>query len=347
MKRNRLINTGFMIALLVILVIGYGLGFFITKRYRSLDEFDNIMSEDTAQIARNTIRGNIFATKYVLPVSYAYFPYIDNHPDFIRYPFIIFLYSVLFFLGPDSPATIKLFNGFLFLLNGILIYIIALNLLERSQIELSKGKKNWIAAFTSVLSSFLVERYFQYTISDAYEIPTITISLFLIITLIVLKSPAWAGFAQAILYMSRPNMVVFLPFIWIYLIWEKKSIKDRLLITALFFGSFFITLSPILVRNMMITGKLLFSLQQSIELLKDVTASHRELYMNFSIPSSIFPLTRPFISALFAKFKIEFVKPFTYLLKAEYLIGLFGILPFMIKFKKENKFKTKHNTKRF
>lgn len=336
MKLKKQVSSGILIALLIVLLIGYGLAFIMTKRYSTLDTFDNIMSEDIAQIARNTIRGNFFVTKYILPVGYAHFPYTENHPDYIRYPFIILLYSFLFLVAPDSPATIKLFNGFLFLLNGFLIFCIAFSLLERnSDIKLSKDKKNWIAAFTAILASFAVENYFRYSLSDAYEVPTTTILLFLIISSSILKSPAWAGFAQAILYMCRPNMVVFLPFVWVYLILEKKSHKERLLTTTLFLGSFILTMTPLLIRNILVTGKLLFSLQQTIELLKDTVASHNDLYMNFSIPPSIFPITRTFLHQLFSKFKIEIIKPFMFSLKAEYLISWAGIFLFMRKFKRD------------
>ena len=94
------INWNIFIAMILILLAGYLTAFALTKRATALTTFDNIMSEDTAQIARNTVNGNFFTTKYVTPASYAYFPYLENHPDYIRYPFIILLYAFLFLFAP-------------------------------------------------------------------------------------------------------------------------------------------------------------------------------------------------------------------------------------------------------
>jgi chromate transport protein ChrA len=227
------------------------------------------MSEDTAQIARNTISGDFFATKYITPASYAYFPHIINHPDYIRYPFIILIDSVLFLIGPKSAATIKIFNGFLFLVNGILVFFIALNLLERKKdCKLSLDVKNWLAAVTAILASLLIDNYLQYTLSDAYEIPTITVLLLLILTVITIQSPALSGALQAILYLCRPNMIVFAPFIWIYQISEEKNIRKRLRVTLFFAGTFILILTPFIIRNFILTGKLMFSYQQLFELYK-------------------------------------------------------------------------------
>lgn len=324
--------------MLLILLAGYLTAFMLTNRVNALTTFDNIMSEDTAQIARNTINGNFFATKYVTPASYAYFPYLENHPDYIRYPFIILLYSFLFLFAPQSAATIKIFNGFLFLVNGMLIFLIALNLLARKKDSALSHQANcWMAALTAIFTSFIIEDYFRYALSDAYEIPTITVLLLLILVIAQDRPPALAGVIQAILYLCRPNMIVFAPFICIYLTMGKKTIKEKLRVALIFSGAFFLILVPFLVRNMILTGKILFSYQQLFELYKNATAGHNDLYNNFSIAQPLFPITRTLLSSLYHKFLGEVVKPFTFASQTEYWLGWIGIPFFFLRFKNERR----------
>ena len=89
-------------ALLLILGICYLIGMKATDSFQTIQYFDSALVMDTAQVARNTIRGDFFITKYILPVSYTYFPTIQNHPDFIRYPLPILLDSLLFLLSPPT-----------------------------------------------------------------------------------------------------------------------------------------------------------------------------------------------------------------------------------------------------
>ena len=332
------INWKIFIAMILILLAGYLTAFALTKRATALTTFDNIMSEDTAQIARNTVNGNFFTTKYVTPASYAYFPYLENHPDYIRYPFIILLYAFLFLFAPQSAATIKIFNGFLFLINGMLIFLIALNLLARKKdSDIPHQIRNWLAALAAIFVSFIIEDYFRYALSDAYEIPTITVLLLLILVVSHGKAPALAGALQAVLYLCRPNMVVFASFIWIYLAIGKETFKEKLRVTLIFSGAFVFILAPFLVRNMILTGKVMFSYQQLFELYKNATADHNELYNNFSIAQPLFPITRALLSSLYHKFLEEVVKPFIFASQPEYWLGWIGIPFFFLRFKNERR----------
>ena len=340
MKQKKHFQLIFLITLLFFLIAGYWSAFDQTGRIKVIDTFDNIMSQDTAQIARNTIQGNPFTTKYILPVGYAYFAQIENHPDFIRYPFIVLLYTALFIVAPISAATIKLFNGILFIINGVLLFLIALEILDRNNpLNLSKSTQNFIATLSAIFTSFMLEDYLRYSLSDAYEIPTITILLLLVIAIYLLRSPAWAGVFQGLLYLSRPNMIVFAPFVYLYILsLERISVKRLLKVSLGFGGMFLLILAPFILRSLNLTGNPLFSLQQSIELVKGTVYDHRSLYNRFAIPDSIFPLTRPFLKELLLKFLTEIVKPIYYAMKLEYLLGLLGGFFFFFFYKKERKF---------
>jgi len=340
LKKKKHFQLIFLFTLLFFLIVGYWSAFDQTDRLKVIDTFDNIMSQDTAQIARNTIRGNPFTTKYILPVGYAYFPQIENHPDFIRYPFIVMLYAALFIVAPLTAATIKIFNGILFIVNGVLLFLIALEILDRNNpLKLSGSMKNVIAVLSAIFNSFILEDYLRYSLSDAYEIPTISILLLLVIAMYLLRSPTWAGVFQALLYLSRPNMIVFAPFVYLYILsLERISVKRFLKVSLGFGGMFLLILTPFIIRSLMLTGNIFFSLQQSIELIKGTAVDHRSLYNRFAIPESIFPLTRSFLKELLLKFFTEIVKPIQYAMKLEYMLGILGGFFFIFFFKKERKF---------
>jgi hypothetical protein len=340
LEKKKLSHLLFLILLLFFLIAGYWEAFDQTNRFKVLDTFDNIMSEDTAQIARNTIGGNPFITKYILPVGYAYFPQIENHPDFIRYPFIIILYSALFIVAPSTSATIKIFNGILFVINGLFLFRISLEILERNNpFQLPRLLRNITAWLTAIFLSFMLKDYLSYSLSDAYEIPTISVLLLLITAFYIWKSPIWSGVFQGILYLCRPNMIVFAPFVFLYIYSVGPISFKRLLKTSIEFGGMFLLiLSPFIARSMLLSGHVLFSLQQSIELIQGTTVDHRSLYNQFAIPNSIFPLTHDFLKKLLLKFLTEGIKPIQFALKFEYVLGFIGSAFFILFYRKERKF---------
>jgi hypothetical protein len=292
------------------------------------------MSQDAAQIARNTIRGNFLTTKYITPAGYAYFPYLENHPDYIRYPFVVLLYSLLFLVGPQSAATIKIFNGLLFLINGILVFVISFHILERKKdCELSESARNWLSALVAIMISFMLKNYFRYALSDEYEIPTITAMLVLIIALILIKRPFFTGIAQAVVYLCRSNMVVFAPFVWLYQIWGEKTFKERMRITLTYAFAFLLVISPFFVRNYLLTGNFLFNYHQLIELYKGVTGSHSDLFNNFAVVPPLFPIEKTFIINLMERFRSIIKDPFIFAARPQYILGWIGIPFYLVRFK--------------
>ena len=331
------INLYIFITTMLVLITGYLFIFQQTNRASTLDTFDTIMVQDAAQVARNTVNGNFFTTKLIFPVGYAFFSQVENHPDFIRYPFVVLMYSLLFSLFPISSATIKIFNSVCFINNGILVYILALLILNRNKIKLPDLWRNGIAALSAIFTSFIYKYYLVLSFSDSYEIPIISIILLLFIAIVMKGKPFVVGLLQGILYLCHTNLIMLFPFT-LYLVLRDLKSKDRLKASVYFVVAMIITISPFFIRNLIISSKLSFSLQQAIELFVNVEASHSELYRTFSLPPSIFPIDLAFIKSLLLKFKSNIIVPFKYASKSYYLLGWIGIPFFFSQFKKERIF---------
>jgi len=336
MKKLKSINPKILIILIFILIAGYLTAFHLADCIAYIRRFDNLMSQDAAQIARNTIRGHILTTKYITPASYAYFPYLENHPDYIRYPFIILLYALLFLVGPQSAATIKIFNGILFLVNGVMVFVISLHLLERKKDSgLSVSGRNWLSALAAIMVSFILKNYFRYALSDEYEVPTITAMLVLILALTIIKRPFFTGMAQAVVYLCRSNMAVFAPFVWLYQIWGEKTFKERMRITLAYASAFLLVISPFFVRNFLLTGNFLFNYHQLIELYKGVIGTQSDLFNNFTVAPPLFPLEKTFIVNLLERFRSVIKDPFIFAARPQYFPGWIGIPFYLIRFKED------------
>jgi hypothetical protein len=315
---------------------GYLIAFLSTGRMGDINTFDSIMTQDMAQIARNTLRGNILETKYILPVAYARFRTVENHPDYIRYPLPVLIYALLFSVAPDSPAAIKALNGILFVLNTALVYYMALCLFRR--------QNHWIfplhwfqglAALCALGSSLLVLPYFRLALADAHEILTVTVLLIAFIATFIRMNPVLAGVSATLLYLSRSNMAVFAPLMLSFLIVRTDGRKQKVRAAAIFFTSSFLAILPFLLRNMVLAHEPFFSLQQSVELLNGVKGSHEVLYRSFALPPSLLPLSPDQFHALSAKIAHNLKQPILFAMNRSYLPAWGGLLLFAYFFKKE------------
>lgn len=325
-----------LLLVIVVACAAYLVAFQSAGCIRNIDTFDTIMTQDMAQIARNTQSGHILETKYVVPMAYMRFPTIENHPDYIRYPLPILIYALVFSGAPSSPATLKFLNGILFLFNTTLVYYIALYLFRRK--DDWTFPRQWIPALALVCSlgsSVMLLPYLRLVLTDAYEILSVTVLLIAFITTFIRRSPALAGVSAILLYISRSNMIVFAPLMLLFLIVNSKGRKQQVRVTAIFLASGFLVFLPFLLRNLLLTHEPIFSLQQSVELLKGIKGDHSILYRSFAAPPSLLPLSPDQLHALIGKTAQNLKKPILFALKPYYLPAWCGVLLFARFFKKE------------
>lgn len=277
---------------LLILLVTYLYVFVTTDRAQDLSRFDDFKAQDTAQIARNTLRGKFLQTKYITPVGYSFLKRLESHPDYIRYPLSILVYTLLFMVFPTSPGTIKILNGLLFLLNSfILARLLYVILKTRYRDPDHSNRTETIAWMAAVLPSVLIFPYFRFALSDVNEVLVITIVLATMYALVTNRHPLLLGALSSLLYLSRPNLGLLIPFVAGYMLFRTEGKARRVRAIVVFAVVLVILLLPFVIRNVYYTGKPVFSLQQYVELNKDITGSHSTLYRSFSTPG---PITEQF-----------------------------------------------------
>lgn len=317
------------------LLLLYSYAFLITGRAQHLSRFDSIMTQDMAQIARNTIRGQFLITKYITPVGYSYFTRLEEHPDYIRYTLPSLAYTFLFRIFPTTAATIKFFNVFLFFLNGFLLAALFIAIIKTTydvkDYSIGCELVGWT---TAALSSIMIFPYLRIALSDAYEVLTITLVLGIIYELQVSRRSWLLGSLCALLYLCRPNMGLFMPFVAGYLFFQTSGAGRRFRMLGVFAAAAIIILLPFIVRNLYYTGKPVFSLQQTVELNKDIVASHPVLYRSFREPKNIMayiPEKLPLVKQkLFKNLKTGFAFSFRF----SYLPIWLGLPLFFLLYKK-------------
>ncbi len=320
---------------ILILLLFYGYAFHVADRGKDLNRFDSVLVQDTAQVARNTLRGDFLQTKYITPVGYAYMHRLDNHPDYIRYPVPALTYSVLFAVFPDSPVTIKILNAALLLLNAFLMSLIFSAIIRDE--DHSTGHEAAVLLIpwlTAVIASIVTLPYLRLALSDGYEMITATLFLLIILELVTKRRPVPTGLLCSILYLSRPNMGLMVVFAGLFIMQDSKTSLSRLSRLGRFAAAVIIVLVPFFIRNLHYTGKLIFSIQQSVEIAARSIPSHRALYRSFSIPPSIVSdlpdLPRWFVPKLVSNLK----NGFSFALHPAYWPAWLGLPFFIYRFKR-------------
>lgn len=331
----------YLLLLVLIMVACYAICMWNSSAYQCIRIFSTKIVMGTAQVARNTLRGNFFQTKYILPVSYAYFPEIENHPDFFRPVFQVILYTFLFFLTSPSALVIKLFNAFLFVFNGCLIYWLVLKL-KRSEApqddEQISNRDRIVAILTAVCSSVFFVDYLMMALQDYYEL--ITYSLMLVTLHVILeekKNPILLGVLFGLMYLSKPNMAIFAFAFTLYvLIFQTKS-GEWFKIGLLCVLGFFVIQIPFIIRSMAYTGEPFFSIQQKIDIIKGIDLSHNELYRTFDLPSSAKEIILNNLPGFFAQWKSRVLRVITYLFEIDKIVYWIAFPFFIAKFRKNRK----------
>jgi hypothetical protein len=271
------------------------------------------MAKDMGQIAKNTLAGKFLVTSYITPASYSAFPVLEDHPDYIRYPGVILTYAALFYLFGSDPSVIRVFNICLilpiFFFSFLLINSINPTKYNRSK-SLNSTRAEWnlkIVLFAVILSQEIARIIFK----DAYEVYALAIFLGVLYFSFVKRSPIIVGVLMGMLYLVRPNMLVFFPAVLLFLSptidYQRPLLflRSRRVWLAIFI--FGLINAPFVLRNLEKAGTPIFSLQQTIELKKNIIASHEELYRSFR-PSPKLDLEDPGILAAASD---KFIRNFT------------------------------------
>ncbi|MBN1163282.1 MAG: hypothetical protein JXB45_01765 [Candidatus Krumholzibacteriota bacterium] len=331
-------HPGIAYLFLAALLVSNIYAFHLHHRASRFFNFDTVMVQDTAQIARNTSQGHFLITKYITPTSYAYFQTLENHPDYIRYPLPVLTYALLFSVFPDSPATLKVFNLVLFFTNFLILgaFFIALlrSNLERNHPRLHLELIAWASAFFSSITIF---SYFRFGLCDAYDLMGITLLLLIARELFTKSRPWLLGILGALLYLCRANLGLLLPCLAAYLFLGERSAGRRWRSLSTFVSVVLLVLSPFFIRNLYYTGKPFFNLQQMVELNKSITGTHTSLYRNFEVPESITDSFSRKFPLLLKKMRSNFLLGFSFLVHSDFWSAWIGLPLFFWLFAKSRK----------
>ena len=132
-------------------------------------------------------------------------------------------------------------------------------------------------------------------------------------------------------------MGLFLVFAGLFLMLDAKNFTSGLSKLGRFAASALIILLPIIIRNLHYTGKLLFNIQQSVELLARSIPSHYALYRSFSIPPSLASDFSSLPHWLVPKFLINLKNGFYFALHPAYWPAWVGIPIFIHRYKKNRR----------
>lgn len=205
---------------------------------------------DYAGIARNVARGQGFISQYLTPLSLAH--HGVPQPDMWRaplWPLALAGFQLLFGFTDEASA---IGTGFFFIAAAPLVFLLA---------------RQWfgtLVAAGSVLVYTLTPKLLYFSISGMTE-PLAIFLMSLSILAVSAKSLKnnkgdWlAGITLGLFYLARYNALVFLPFFLLYR-WFYR--REGFLPPLRMLAGFTLAASPWLVRNTLIFGNPLFSLQK-------------------------------------------------------------------------------------
>jgi hypothetical protein len=192
-----------------------------------------------------------------------------------------------------------------------------------------------IAIFTAVTASLFVSSYFKMALSDNYEVITYTL-LLIIINVVINKNtkPLFFGVLCGLLYLSKPNLSLFVVVFTIYYL-TPKILTKKWFVSGLFCAlGILIVVSPFIIRSYILTGEPMFALQHKIDNIKGVVLSHDELYMSFSQPPSVISTILNNKTAYFLRWQKRVLSALKNLLRNDNIISWVGLPFFLFYFKK-------------
>ena len=330
----------FLILAIAILTTIYLLQLFLAGGFSTITMFKSLLWIQPK--SQETRKKATFSTKYILPVSYSFFPYVDNHPNFIRYYLPVMVYALLFKVFSPNAAVINILNGVLFVINGALVFLIVQKLLrtQKEALNISSKEIDIIALLTTISSSFLTFTYLRLSLLDNYEVLSYTLILLMVFLALDRQiKPIILGAVGGLLFLSKPSFAFFIFTITFYfLLPDIKNFKRFFLRGLVAVLGFFIIVSPFIIRSIILTGEPLFALQNKVDIIKGIVYSHDQLYKSFSIPPAAKKVISNNIDLFFQRWGIRFVSAIKNLFSIETIAAWIGIPLLIIKVKERRDF---------
>lgn len=221
---------------------------------------------DYASIGRNIERGDGFISSYITPLALANRGGLPQ-PDLWRAPLWPMVLGVFIKVFGSTDQAVAIATGSFFILGAILVYLLGSELFDRP------------VGFLSGLVFVFSAQNLINSVSGMTE----TISVFLMLLAVYLAAASWlqniwgdilAGVALGLFYLARYNALLFVPFFAIFL-WYRRSFyagkrfgeyaaarPSGFRPVATHLAAFAVTVSPWLIRNYLLMGSPLFSLQK-------------------------------------------------------------------------------------
>ncbi|GAB4346811.1 MAG: hypothetical protein Kow0099_28360 [Candidatus Abyssubacteria bacterium] len=212
-------------------------------------KFEGLRSNDQAhisQLARNLSRGEGFTTKALVPVDLAIDPRIEDHPDCWRDPLFPLMVCAVYLVTGAREHGGVLVSGLFFVLLAPLSYLFARNMCGRA------------AGISASLVTMILPQMWDYSLHALTEMPFAFMLAALLYALHAGASPMLTGIVFGLCYLTRHNAIVFLPVVIWYLV--AVDARTRREMGRFAVGALAVAL-PWLVRNAVVTGNPLFSLQ--------------------------------------------------------------------------------------
>ncbi len=277
MKRRRIL-------LVIVLIIAAGVW---SSYYNSSFKFLFLNDAmDYAAIGRNVARGDGFVSSYLTPLGLACKGGLP-HPDLWRAPFWPLVLGLFVKLLGATDQVVAIATGFFFVAGAGLVFLLARELFGE------------LVAFGSALVFIFSAQNFLNSISGMTE----TFAVFMMLLVVYLAVAPWArnvwgdllaGAALGLFYLTRYNALLFVPFFAVFLWYRRREDKRKeipgpslfvkskgpgLWPVVRYLGAFFLVISPWLIRNYLLMGDPLFSLQKFEPAMFTATYPGYSMYM--------------------------------------------------------------------
>lgn len=245
-------------------------------------KFEGLRSNDQAdycQIARNLYGGEGFTTKALKPLELAFDARLERHPDYWRPPLYPLMICVAYALAGVKESAGVLVSGFFFILLAPAMYLFGRRM---------SGRTVGIAAAALVI--FLPQMW-DYSLHALTEMSFAFLLAALLYAIYVGANPFVTGLVFGLCYLHRYNTLVYLPAVlWFFLVIDRYKWRE----TGLFgVGALLVSL-PWLIRNTVLTGNPMFSLQKYEMAMFTKTYPGYYLYATFDPVGPIAMLSRHF-----------------------------------------------------
>jgi hypothetical protein len=245
--KSRMKGWRFLLFLLVLL--GFGVWFYTYQTTFLAIPYNDAM--DYASIGRNIARGQGITSAYMTPLGLRIHPY--PQPNMWRAPLWPLILGGVQYLFPSTDGVIAWATGFFYLAGLVVFFLLAK--------ELFGIGVAWGSALVYIFSPLNL----HFSTSGMTE----TIALFLLLfwfyllALPKMRSPRgdyFIGAVGGLFYLARYNALLFAPLVAVY--WWLKRREEGWHPVLRYGGSFLAIVAPWFVRNFILFGNPLFSLQK-------------------------------------------------------------------------------------